>query len=138
MKRNFKQAGFTLVTAIFLLVVVAGLIVYMTNISVVQHTTAAYGLQGARGLQAARSGLEWGISRAIVSNSCAASTSFTDPALAGFSVQVQCAQTSHTEGTAPAGTINTYRLVAIATSGSYGTLDYVQRRLQATVSQDPP
>jgi hypothetical protein len=39
----------------------------------------------------------------------------------------------HTEGASPAGTIVTYRLIAIATSGTYGSLDYVQRRLRATV-----
>ncbi|MCP4335430.1 MAG: hypothetical protein GY785_22495 [Gammaproteobacteria bacterium] len=31
-----------------------------------------------------------------------------------------------------------YRLTAIAALGVYGSLDYVQRRLQATVSVDPP
>lgn len=138
MRSRSAQPGFTLITAIFLLVVVAGLAVYMTNIRVVQQTTAVYGLQGARAIQAARSGIEWGIAQAIVGGSCVGSTTFTDAALAGFSVEVRCTQTVHTEGTAPAGTINTYRLVAIASSGVYGSLDFAQRRLLATVSQDPP
>lgn len=34
--------------------------------------------------------------------------------------------------------IDTFQLTAIASTGSYGSLDYVQRRIQATVSQDPP
>jgi MSHA biogenesis protein MshP len=135
MKTVRAQTGFTLIAAIFLLVVVASLVVYMTNIRVVQQTTVVYGLQGARAIMAARSGLEWGISRAIVGGSCAASTSFTDPALAGFNVEVQCSQTTHTEGTA---IVPIYRLSAIASSGGYGSLDYVQRRLRVTVSVDPP
>ena len=129
------QDGFSLITAIFLLVIVAGLVVYMTNIRVVQQTTLVYGVQGAQATQAARSGIEWGIFQSIVNGSCAGSTSFTDPAFAGFNIEVQCGQTTHTEGATP---IDTYQLTAIASTGTYGSLDYVQRRIQATVSQDPP
>ena len=139
MSGHRKHSGFTLVTAIFLLVVVAALAAYMVNIRVVQQTTAVYGLQGARAIQAARSGLEWGISRAInPPNSCAAVSNFTDPAFAGFTITVTCTQTAHTEGAAPAGTINIYNLQSVASSGVYGSLDFVQRGLQATVSRDPP
>ena len=129
------QSGFSLITAIFLLVVVAGLVAYMTNIRVVQQTTLVYGVQGARANLAARSGVEWGIFQSIVNGSCAGSTSFADPAFAGFDIEVRCVQTTHIEGTTP---VDTYQLTAIASSGSYGSLDYVQRRIQATVSQDPP
>ena len=129
------QSGFSLITAIFLLVVVAALVVYMTNIRAVQQTTLVYGVQGARATQAARSGIEWGIYQSIVNGSCAGSTSFTDPAFTGFNIEVQCGQTTHTEGSTP---IDTFQLTAIARSGTYGSLDYVQRRIQATVSQDPP
>lgn len=129
------QDGFSLITAIFLLVIVAGLVVYMTNIRVVQQTTLVYGVQGARATQAARSGIEWGIYQSIVNGSCAGSTSFADPAFAGFNIEVQCGQTTHTEATTP---IDTFQLTAIASSGTYGSLDYVQRRIQATVSLDPP
>ena len=129
------QSGFTLITAIFLLTVVAALVLYMTNIRVAQQTVAVYGLQGARATMTARSGLEWGISQAIVSGNCAASTSFSNAAFAGFSVQVQCSESTHTEGVTP---IVIYRITAIASIGAYGSLDFVQRRMQATVSVDPP
>jgi MSHA biogenesis protein MshP len=135
--RSQRQRGFTLITAIFLLVVVAALVVYMTNIRVVQQTTLVYGVQGARAMQAARSGLEWGIHQSIVNGSCAASTSFiiARPTLDNFSVEVKCVATTHTEGVTP---ITTYRLVSIARAGVFGSLDYVQRGIQATVSIDPP
>ena len=132
---NKVQRGFSLITAIFLLVIVAGLVAYMTNIRVVQQTTLVYGVQGARAIQAARSGIEWGIYQSIVNGSCAGSTSFSDPAFAGFNIEVRCGQTTHIEGVTP---IDTFQLTAIARSGTYGSLDYVQRRIQATVSQDPP
>jgi MSHA biogenesis protein MshP len=129
------QRGFTLIAAIFLLVVVAGLVVFISNIRVVQQTTLLYGVQGAQATQAARSGIEWGIFQSMMMGSCAATTTVTDAAFAGFSVVVQCAQTAHDEG----GTnIITYQLTAIASRGTFGTLDYVQRRIQATVSIDPP
>lgn len=130
-----RQAGFTLIAAIFLLVVVAVLVVYIANIRVVQQTTLLYGVQGARANQAARSGIEWGIHQSIVNGICAASTSFTNAAFTGFNIEVQCNRTTHTEG---AVAIDTYSLIAIASSGSYGSLDYVQRRIQASVSIDPP
>ena len=129
------QDGFSLITAIFLLVVVAALVGYMTNIRVVQQTTLLYGVQGARATQAARSGVEWGIYQSIVNGSCVGSTNFTDPVFSGFNIEVQCGQTTHIEGITP---IDTFQLTAIASTGSYGSLDYVQRRIQATVSQDPP
>ncbi len=137
MKRARRQRGFSLIVAIFLLVVVAALVVYVANIRVVQQTTLLYGVQGARAMQAARSGIEWGIFESIVSGSCAASSSFTlpDAELDDFNVEVQCASSVHTEGTTP---VTIYRLTAIASAGVYGSLDFVQRRIQATVSIDPP
>ena len=132
---KLRQRGFSLIAAIFLLAVVAALVIYLANIGVVQHTTQLYGVQGARASQAARSGIEWGIHRAIVDDSCAASTSFTNAAFAGFSIEVQCARTVHFEGTTR---VDTFNLTSIASSGVYGTLDYVQRRIQAAVSIDPP
>jgi CHASE3 domain sensor protein len=60
-----RSSGFALIAAIFLLMLmlmlVAGLVVYTTNIGVAQQTTMVCGLQGARAIQEARSGIEWGI-----------------------------------------------------------------------------
>ena len=75
---------------------------------------------------------------AINNGVCAGSTVINDAAFAGFSVEVQCSPTTHIEGDPATGTIVTYRLTAIARSGVYGSLDQVQRHLQATVSLDPP
>ncbi len=137
--RYDRQSGFSLITAIFLLVVIAGLVVYMVNLRVVQQTTLLYGVQGARALQAARSGIEWGIQRALSGN-CAANTTFTPPLspLDAFTIEVSCSSSQHIEGLAATGTITTYQLEAIASSGSYGSLDYIQRRIIATVSENPP
>ena len=67
--------GFGIVTAVFLLVVLAGLGAALVNLSTVQHTASALDVQGARAYQAARAGIEWGLYRQLRNNSCAAPSS---------------------------------------------------------------
>ena len=50
---GLRQSGFALVTAIFILVVLAGLGAAMVSISTTQHTTVAMDIQSARAQQAA-------------------------------------------------------------------------------------
>lgn len=132
-----KASGFTLITAIFLLSVVAVLSVYMINARVVQQTTLVYSLQGARAMQAARAGIEWAIYDSTVSGNCSSpSFPLTGIALSAFTVTLTCSSSVHLEAGGPS--ITTYRLTSIATTGDYGTLDYVYRRLEASVSDQPP
>lgn len=140
LRRNpITAGGFTLVTALFVLVVVAALSVYMVNISSVQHTTLVYGVQGARAIQGARSGLEWGIHQAMSSNSCPPATTFNTTGaghLDNFSITVDCSATDHVESGV---TVRVFQITASAESGSFGgNLDYIFRSLQATVSVQPP
>ena len=133
-----RVKGFTLVTALFLLVVVAALSVYMINISSVQHSTLVYGVQGARAMQGARTGLEWGIHQAINNNNCPAVTSFSTSGagkLDNFLIRVNCTSSNHIEKNTP---ITIFRITASAESGLFGSLDYIFRRLRATVSIQPP
>lgn len=125
-------------TALFLLVVVALLSVYMINLRSVQQSTVVFGIQGARAMQAAHAGLEWGAYDAINNNCASTPTTFNVAgvfALESFSIEVTCAPSGHTEGTTQ---IIVYRLTSTAQTGNYGTLDYVYRSLQATVSDQPP
>jgi MSHA biogenesis protein MshP len=138
LSRNGRQTGFTLITAIFLLVVIATLSVYMLNMRSVQHQTLVYGVQGARAMQAARAGIEWGIYESIVGNNCVTTNpAFNAPGavISAFDIELDCTPSTHSEG---ATTIIVYQLTATATTGTYGTLDFVSRRLQATVSDVPP
>lgn len=133
-----SQSGFTLITAIFLLVVVALLSGYIVSLRTVQQQTLVYGVQGARAMQAARAGIEWGIFQAIPGSSCAAASgNFNGSGAIGtFRINVTCvASPGHFEG---AREIETFRLTSTAETGVYGTLDYVSRRLQATISPEPP
>ena len=132
-----RQAGFTLITALFLLVVVAGLSVYMITIRNVQQSTVLYAQQGARAMQAAHAGIEWGIYESVVNGNCIANPPFTASgnALSAYNITVNCTSSAHEEAGVP---IVTYVLTSSAQTGAYGTLDYVYRSLRATVSIQPP
>ncbi len=64
MHRN-AQAGVALATAIFLIVVLAGLGAIALTVSGLQHTSSARDVMGAKAYQAARSGLEWGAHKVL-------------------------------------------------------------------------
>ncbi len=133
----FSQSGFTLITALFLLIVVALLSVYLVTFRNVQQSTVLYAQQGARAMQAAHAGIEWGIYESVVNGNCNANPPFTaaGTALSAFSITLSCTSSVHDEAGIP---ITTYVLTSAAQTGAYGTLDYVYRSLRATVSVQPP
>jgi MSHA biogenesis protein MshP len=99
------ERGFSLVSAIFLLVVLAALAAAIVNVSTTQHTASALDVLGAQAYQAARAGAEWGLYRyrsapaAYCNNAAASDTqTFALPAgatLASFSVTVSCTFTPY-------------------------------------------
>ncbi len=126
------QRGFSLVSAVFLLVVLAGLGVYAVRINTLQQQTVTAGLRAAQAFQAARTGVSWGAYRALATGACASGTlNLTEGATAGFRVAVQCSESSHVEG---ASTTRVYVLDVRAEAGAYGGPDYVSRRLQTKIT----
>ena len=133
MKRA-TATGFALVSAIFLLVVLALLGTMMVSLSSTQQVGQVRDVLGSRAYFAARAGIEWGVYRVLRNNSCAATS--TLPALngsaQGFGVQVTCAASGpFDEGGAA---VMVYRLTSTATRGAAGAADQVERQLQAVVS----
>jgi MSHA biogenesis protein MshP len=125
------QRGFSIVSAIFLLVVLSALGAFMATFSSVQHVTSALDVRGAQAYQAARTGIEWGTYRVLRNSSCAGSQALND--VPGFIVTVTCvASASYTEGVTP---VTAYQITATASSGTVGGIGYVERQLQATVSR---
>lgn len=129
------ERGAALVTAIFLLVVLAALGAYMVTLSGVQQTTVDRALISARTYFAARAGLEWGIHWAVsplgFTTPCPDTATFT-PAGFGFDsvvVTVECTSNTYLPGV---DTI-VYTLTSTARNGSTGTQEYVERKLEATV-----
>lgn len=128
-----KQTGVSLVAVIFIVTVLALAVVYMQRLSNVSVATNNLGLQGARAWQAAQAGAEWGIYR-VLNGGCPAASStinLTENALNGFSVQIDCSSSSHTE---QGNSITLYQLDIIASYGILGTTpDFASRRLSLTV-----
>ncbi len=130
-----RERGFALVAAIFLIVVLALLGMFIVRISGVQNQTVNIALLGSRAFEAARTGIEWGAFQALDSASCTTTTlNLTEGGLNGFDVDVTCTSSTHTE---PGNTNNVYLLDVTASDGTYGTPDYVSRRMQATVTDAP-
>lgn len=112
-----KFRGFAVVSAIFILVVLATLGAFIVNISTSQQIGSALDVQGVRAYQAARAGIEWGLYRqlAAVPASCAGATSFSPAAatLSSFTVTVVCTDTTDGRSTPP---IHTYVIQSTACS----------------------
>ncbi|MDH3305521.1 MAG: pilus assembly protein MshP [Gammaproteobacteria bacterium] len=127
-----KLRGFSLVPALFLLVVLAALGAVAVRLSAVEHQTFVLALQSSRAYAAAQAGIEWSSYQALVNGSCGnSSVALTEGGLSGFTVDTTCSSTAHSEG---ATTTNVFVLDAFAYSGVYGTPDYVSRRVRATVT----
>lgn len=116
-----RQAGFTLVSVVFLLVVLAALGAALASVGVRQQMGSAAEIEAARALQAARAGLEWAAFQVLRSPpppgaapGCFGDTSFVAAGLAGFTVTVRCARTDGVDG---ATTLAFYQLVANACNG---------------------
>ncbi len=125
---NLKsEAGFTLVQALFILIVLALLGGAMVKLLGVQSSTSTFALQGTRAYQAARSGLEWGAARARAGASCNGSMT-----IEGFSVTTACTSAVFIEAT---NTTTVYRISSLAEFGTYGSVDYISRRVELKVAQ---
>jgi len=141
-----RSAGFALPSAIFLLVILAGLAAFLVNISMTQSATSTQDVQGARAYHAARAGIEWGLYKVldplnatVVSPASAAWPNMPGCAtgnlvIEGFNVTVQCEPNNYLEA-GQSRQIRVYRLVARATSGALGTSTYIEREVAATVSK---
>lgn len=121
-----NNAGFTLVQAVFILVVLALLGVAMMRLIGVQSSTSVFALQGARAYQAARSGLEWGAARAATGDSCSGTMTVEN-----FTVDVTCSSQTFREG--PIGPYDVFSISATATFSGYGSPDYISRKAEMKV-----
>jgi MSHA biogenesis protein MshP len=134
-----RSHGLGLVTAIFLLVVLAGLAVAMVTTFTSQQSSSTLDVQGARAYQAARAGIEWGLFQQLQKSKCnPEGTSFPLPAdssLADFVVTVTCTEI---------GAEPLTRRVIVATAcslqpstgscpGPTNSPDYVQRRIEVEI-----
>jgi MSHA biogenesis protein MshP len=115
-----REGGFAIVSAIFLLVVLALMAAFIVHISTHQQAGHTADLRGVRAYQAARAGIEWGLHNHTRNLACAATSSFAPGGnLSEFTVTVTCL---------PAG--------VATTNDENGTL-LVVRRIVATACNQP-
>jgi MSHA biogenesis protein MshP len=140
-----RSRGVGIVTAIFLLVVLAGLGVALVTVFTAQQTSTALDEQGARAYQAARAGIEWGLFRQMrnPADPCAGPASpatFALPAgtsLSAFTVTVVCIPITYPGQ--PELTRRVLRATACNQPGANGcpnptnSVDYVQRVVEAEI-----
>jgi MSHA biogenesis protein MshP len=151
---RLRQRGFTLVSAIFILVVLAALAAFIVVISTTQQIGSVLDVQGARAYQAARAGIEWGTyqiwSRNPTRNTnvncdgstnASVTTSFTFPAsattLSGFTVTVTCVMTTDAASGPTLFTVDAIACnlpgAAGSCPGNVGSAGYVERYVKATI-----
>jgi MSHA biogenesis protein MshP len=150
--RRDNQAGISLVTAIFLIVVLAALGGIVVTVSGLQHTSSARDVMGSKAFQAARAGIEWGAYKVLQqaalpgAGACPApSTSIPMPAgtdLTGLTVSVTCALTNFNEGDRTGVTALEFYLITATACNQPPCPNttnpgpaYVERQLQATIGR---
>jgi MSHA biogenesis protein MshP len=128
------ESGFSLISAIFLLVVIAALGTFAVTLSTSQQQSAALDVLGSRAYQASRAGVEWGAYQALQNNSCSTTTTLTGlpNTLSGFSVKVDCSSAATSEASA---TVTMYQIISTATQGTAATPNYVERQMSVAIAQ---
>ena len=158
---NRKQRGFAMIAAIVLLVMLTALGAAVLRLTYTQQIGSAQDIMGARAMQVANAGVEWGMYRALKTGGSWAGTACNTStptqtlnliALTGFKVTVTCStqSTPYKEGQDALGadiTLQLYVIDAVACNGSAascpddassGSATYVERRRQSVVSSIVP
>jgi MSHA biogenesis protein MshP len=136
--KQFKQHGFLLPAAIFILVILAALGAYALNITSVQQSTSLQDTQGTRAYQAARAGVEWAAYQVLNPGSttlvnCPASSSTLN--IDNFVVTVSCNRSVDYYEQGTDHTIAMYDITSTASFGTTGALNYIERQIQLTLSK---
>jgi len=136
------------IAAVFLLVVLAGLVAYLMTVSTTSQAASAADFNSARAYQAARAGSEWAM-YLVLRTSGGAGTLKTDcepgpttktlspgGALSAFTVSVVCSSATYTEG---AATVRRYSIAATACNepacpSATTSATYVERKVTVSVS----
>ena len=137
------QRGFSLISAIFLLVVIAALGTFAVTLSTSQQQSAALDVLGSRAYQAARAGIEWGAYQAIINNGAGIACALLPASapngpivmantLQNFNVMVDCGSAAASEASA---TVTMYQLTSTAKQGTVATPNYVERQMSVTIAK---
>ncbi|HRK56021.1 MAG TPA: hypothetical protein PLQ67_00685 [Burkholderiaceae bacterium] len=148
-----RVGGFAFITALFLLVILATFAAFMVSILANASATSVLALQGVRGWEAARAGIEWAayqIKREPTGGTYGTMTlpaCFTSPtvltlpsAMGEFQVSVSC-ERYPAQGASPnhhedgRKHVVNYLIHATASLGAAGAADSVERKLEARIEK---
>lgn len=135
--------GFTMISMIFILVVLAALGAALSRLSLRQHLGSASELAAAKAMQSAVAGLEWAAFQTLnpaLAPACFGNINLPLTAgLADFTVSLTCSRSSAVDGSA---TLTFYQLVATACNAPLAGVcpgsatpqaTYVERQLSRTL-----
>jgi MSHA biogenesis protein MshP len=146
MFRTFRERGFTLVTALFLLVVLALLGLFIVSVFGLQQSSQALDVSGTRTYAGAQAGIEWALVQVLDPDNndpllvpanpqppaCFATQAVPlGTSFPGIAVSVSCSVTTTTELNR---NVAVYLLTATASAGT-GTAFPISRQVTATVSR---
>jgi MSHA biogenesis protein MshP len=150
-----RQRGFLIIAGVFLVVVLAGLVVYLSTVSTTSQAASAADMNAARAYQAARAGMEWGAYQILRNPGGAFDTSCNSGTptnltfagtLAPFTASVTCTRDNLTEGASTGGTaVKSYRIVSNGCNEPTGggpscpnaatvSSTYVEREVRLTIA----
>ncbi len=124
------QNGFSILTAIFVLIVLSMLGGYMARLSGVQHFSTHYVVEGARAYQAARAGMEWALGRIAGGGNCNGHIDKKTLAFDGldeFTVTLSCDAFTDDEA---GEDVAVYAITAISESADFDAPFYISRKIQ--------
>ena len=137
------QRGISIITAIFLLVVLSTLGAMMVTFFGAQQQSSALDLLGSRAYQASRTGIEWAAGHIALQPQSQGCVGINPPFSAGdlagtlatFSVNVTCFPTlTEEDGT----TTYVYDITSTATAGgAVGSANYVERVINVQIGRGP-
>jgi MSHA biogenesis protein MshP len=145
--RPDRSGGFSIVSAIFILVVLAALGAAIVTVATSQHVSSAIDLQGSRAYWAARSAAEHGLMQVLTPTDVGGPANFapcmavpqaiTLPGLAEFTTSITNCVRDPAAGHTTEGGLNivVYAITAQATLGAPGSASYVEREVTVSVAK---
>jgi MSHA biogenesis protein MshP len=149
-RRTARMRGFSLVTGIFLLVVLSALGAFMVVFTGLQQNTVQLDVLGVRAYYAARAGVNWAMYRALDPDNPGTLVFATCPtgtialgamggSLAPFAVTVTCSDTSAADPTESNRSIRVYEITATACNQAAcpgaPAAGYVERKVVVTIAK---
>lgn len=129
-----RQRGFALVSAVFLLVVIAALGTFAVRVNANQQHSADLDLAMLRADAAAQSGIQYAAARLQATNSCNQGVAGQSlPLPQGYNVILACASPNPPQ-VVNSVQVNVFFVTAIATRGQYGSPDFVSRQRTARIT----